>query len=132
MSSIIDHVSVNVSELETSVAFYERALAPLGIRLYMRGASGVGFGREMPSFWLRTGAGTFQTPEQVRLITPVHVCFAARSRDEVDAFHRAALDAGGRDFGAPGRRPQYHPGYYGAFVLDPDGHDVEAAIHTFA
>jgi predicted lactoylglutathione lyase len=63
------------------------------------------------------------------VITPVHVCVKANSRDDVVAFHRAALEAGGKDFGAPGLRPEYHPGYLGAFVLDPDGHNLEAVIH---
>ncbi|HVZ37346.1 MAG TPA: hypothetical protein VG963_33220, partial [Polyangiaceae bacterium] len=67
--------------------------------------------------------------QQVRVITPVHVAFAARGRAQVDAFHRAALAAGAKDFGAPGLRAEYHPNYYGAFVLDPDGHDVEAVFH---
>jgi catechol 2,3-dioxygenase-like lactoylglutathione lyase family enzyme len=128
--SIIDHLSLNVTDLERSIVFYQSALSPLEIGLLMRGASGVGFGRgQMPQFWLRQGVGTFQTDRQVQTITPVHVCFSARSRAEVDAFHEAAVAAGARDFGPPGLRPQYHPGYYGAFVLDPDGHNVEAVIH---
>jgi predicted lactoylglutathione lyase len=75
------------------------------------------------------GVTRFQTEEQLKLITPVHVAFVARSRAEVDAFHAAAVAAGGRDHGAPGPRPEYHPGYYGAFVLDPDGHNIEAVTH---
>jgi predicted lactoylglutathione lyase len=89
-----------------------------------------GFGRsKKPDFWIGKGPTSFQTPEQLRVITPTHLAFVARSRAEVDDFHRAALQAGGKDFGAPGVRPVYHPGYYGAFVLDPDGHNVEAVIH---
>ena len=129
--SILDHVSLNASDLERSSAFYRAALAPLGIGLLMRNTSGIGFGRgQQPQFWLRQGVGTFQSEAQVKTITPVHVCFSARSRAEVDAFFAAALAAGARDFGPPGVRPQYHPGYYGAFVLDPDGHNVEAVIHS--
>jgi predicted lactoylglutathione lyase len=90
-----------------------------------------GFGRgHKPDFWVGQGKTRFQTDEQVRVITPVHVCFAARTRAEVDAFYAAAIAAGGKDNGAPGVRPEYHANYYGAFVIDPDGHNVEAAIHT--
>jgi catechol 2,3-dioxygenase-like lactoylglutathione lyase family enzyme len=89
-----------------------------------------GFGREQkPDFWIGKGPTSFQRPEHLALITPVHVAFHARSREEVRAFHAAALAAGGTDFGAPGLRPEYHPGYYGAFVLDPDGHNMEAVCH---
>ena len=129
MTSIIDHVSINVGSLDASVSFYERALSPLRISLLMRGASGVGFGRRKPELWLRQGTGTFQTDAQVATITPVHICFAAESPAEVDAFHQAALAAGGRDFGPPGLRSNYHAQYYGAFVLDPDGHNIEAVHH---
>jgi catechol 2,3-dioxygenase-like lactoylglutathione lyase family enzyme len=128
--SVLDHIALNVTDYEASKAFYQQALAPLGIRLIMEGVSGAGFGRQMPQFWVRQFVGSFQTPEQLRPITPVHVSFAARSREEVIAFHVAALAAGGRDFGQPGPRPAYHPGYFGAFVLDPDGHDIEAVIHS--
>jgi catechol 2,3-dioxygenase-like lactoylglutathione lyase family enzyme len=88
-----------------------------------------GFGREKPEFWLGAGPASFQTPDQLRTITPTHVAFLAQGRAEVDAFYAAALAAGGKDFGAPGVRAHYHPNYYGAFVLDPDGHDIEAVFH---
>jgi catechol 2,3-dioxygenase-like lactoylglutathione lyase family enzyme len=78
---------------------------------------------------LRSSATTFQKPEQLEPITPVHVSVLARNRGEVDAFYEAAVAAGGRDHGKPGPRPEYHPKYYGAFVLDPDGHNLEAVIH---
>lgn len=127
---ILDHVSMNVTDYARSKAFYERALAPLGITVIMEFGKACGFGRGgKPDFWIGEGTTTFQTDEQAKRPTPMHVAFVARSRAEVDAFHAAALEAGGKDFGAPGVRPQYHPGYYGAFVLDPDGHDVEAVIH---
>lgn len=91
----------------------------------------VGFGRgPKPDFWLAIGPNSFQSADNVAIITPCHLAFAARSREEVDAFHAAALAAGGKDFGAPGPRPRYHPNYYGAFVLDPDGHNVEAVYHA--
>ncbi len=90
-----------------------------------------GFGRDKkPELWIGEGVASFQKPENVKVITPVHVSLAARSRAEVDAFYKAALAAGGKDNGAPGVREQYHPSYYGAFVLDPDGHNIEAVIHV--
>jgi catechol 2,3-dioxygenase-like lactoylglutathione lyase family enzyme len=128
--SDLDHVAINVSDFATSKRFYQQALAALGMKLIMESASGAGFGRTMPQFWLRQGTGTFQRNEDLQPITPVHVCFAARGRAEVDAFHLAALAAGGKDFGPPGLRPHYHAGYYGAFILDPDGHNVEAVTHA--
>ena len=111
---ILDHVKVNVTDLERSRAFYAAALAPLGITELWEAA----FGRDgKPEFFLRAADRT----------DPVHVAFVA-SHEQVGAFHAAALAAGGTDNGAPGPRP-YHPRYYGAFVLDPDGHNVEAVSH---
>ena len=128
--AIIDHMTLVVSDYARSKAFYEKALAPLGIAPVMEFGQACGFGRgPQPDFWIGVGPASYQTPEQLRVITPTHVAFAARSRAEVDAFHAAAVAAGARDFGKPGPRPEYHPGYYGAFVLDPDGHDIEAVIH---
>ncbi len=117
---MLDHVNIGVTDLSASRAFYELALAPLGYSALMEGVSGVGFGRNgKPAFWLsdRPPSG------------PLHVAFASPDRAGVDAFHGAALAAGGRDNGAPGLRPIYHPSYYGAFVLDPDGNNVEAVTH---
>jgi catechol 2,3-dioxygenase-like lactoylglutathione lyase family enzyme len=130
MESIIDHVSVNVTDFARSKAFYSQALAPLGIGLLMEFGMAAGYGREQkPELWLGAGKSDFQSDEQVAVLTPIHVCLRARNRAEVDAFHVAALAAGGRDNGAPGVRAHYHPGYYGAFVLDPDGHNIEAVFH---
>lgn len=129
MEHTLDHVSVHVTDYERSKKFYEAALAPLGIKLLMEFGKAGGFGRTKPELWIGEGKASFQTEAQAKAPTPVHVCVAAKKRADVEAFHRAALDAGGRDFGAPGLRPQYHPGYYAAFVLDPDGHDIEAVVH---
>jgi catechol 2,3-dioxygenase-like lactoylglutathione lyase family enzyme len=130
MEATLDHVGINVSDYERSKAFYTRALAPLGITLIMEFGKAAGFGRDgKPELWIGEGKTSFQSPEQIAVITPVHVCVKAKSRGDVDAFHRAAVEAGGKDFGAPGLRPEYHPAYYGAFVLDPDGHNIEAVIH---
>ena len=118
---MIDHVKVFVSDLERSREFYARALEPLGYRVLMQPAPlVVGLGADRPDFWLELH------PESV---TTAHVSFRAESPDVVDAFHRAALEAGGRDNGGPGLRPIYHPRYYGAFVFDPDGNNVEAVCH---
>lgn len=128
--SIIDHVGIVVSNYARSKAFYVAALGPLGIEPVMEFGPSGGLGREeKPDFWLSEAKSGGASEEQALGITPVHICFAARSRAEVDAFYRAALAAGGRDNGAPGVRAQYHPTYYGAFVFDLDGHNVEAVFH---
>lgn len=126
---MIDHTGVGVSDYARSKAFYTAALAPLGYAMLAEFSAAVtghtdvaGFGEPpKPDFWIHAGA-----PQQ----PPVHIAFRAPDRAAVDAFHRAALAAGGRDNGAPGLRPHYHPNYYGAFVLDPDGHNIEAVCHT--
>ena len=116
---MLDHVSIGVSDIERSKAFYDEALKPLGIeRLYAEGEHSAGYGQNRKAFfWIGLR-------EAVR--TGTHIAFAAIDRAAVDAFHAAALSAGGRDNGAPGLRPRYHADYYGAFVLDPDGHNIEA------
>jgi catechol 2,3-dioxygenase-like lactoylglutathione lyase family enzyme len=125
---MIDHIGFPVSDYARSKSFYEKALAPLGYTLIMEiaetgsGSPACGFGKDgKPDFWIG-GEGA--------LTGILHVALAADDRATVDAFHRAALAAGGRDNGAPGLRPHYHPNYYGAFVLDPDGHNVEAVCHA--
>jgi len=128
--SILDHVTLIVSDYARSKAFYEKALAPLGIKSIMEHGQSCGFGRDnKPEFWIGAGPTSYQKPEHVRTITPVHIAFIARNRQQVQEFHAAAIAAGGKDFGPPGVRPEYHANYYGAFVIDPDGHDVEAVIH---
>ena len=125
---MIDHIGFPVADYARSKAFYLKALAPLGYALVMEVQQDVndspaaGFGANgKPDFWIG-GEGA--------LNRSVHIAVVARDRPSVDAFYRAALAAGGKDNGAPGLRPRYHPNYYGAFVLDPDGHNVEAACHT--
>lgn len=126
---MIDHIGFAVSDLARARTFYEKALAPLGITLLMKigsdlteaGGDTLGFSNDdNPYFWIgdneRVGKGT-------------HVAFAASRRAHVDAFYKAAMTAGGRDNGAPGIREHYHPNYYAAFVLDPDGINVEAVCH---
>jgi catechol 2,3-dioxygenase-like lactoylglutathione lyase family enzyme len=129
--AILDHIGINASDYARSKAFYEKALAPLGVTAVMEYGKAVGFGRDgKPDFWIGEGATRFQKPEHLAPITPVHVCFAARSRAEVDAFYAAAIAAGGRDNGPPGIRAEYHSNYYGAFVIDPDGHNLEAVCYA--
>jgi catechol 2,3-dioxygenase-like lactoylglutathione lyase family enzyme len=125
---MIDHIGFPVSDYDRAKAFYLQALAPLGYGLVMEvqqdenDSRAAGFGADgMPDFWIG-GEGA--------LNKPLHVAFAAQDRATVDAFHRAALAAGGRDNGAPGLRPHYHANYYGAFVRDPDGHNIEAVCHA--
>jgi catechol 2,3-dioxygenase-like lactoylglutathione lyase family enzyme len=127
--SLFDHVALVVSDYARAKAFYDAALAPLGVKVMDLGAQGCGYGRDQVDFWIGPGPTRFQKAEHLQIITPVHVAFAARARAEVDAFYKAALEAGATDFGAPGIRPQYHANYYGAFVLDPDGHNIEAVFH---
>lgn len=127
---MLDHIGFSVADLGRSRAFYEAALKPLGLGVVMSltkdetgGAyEGVGFGGAdgKPFFWFGTGgqpSGGF------------HVAFTAATRAEVDAFYKAAISAGGKDNGGPGLRPHYHPHYYGAFVFDPDGANIEAVCH---
>lgn len=117
---MIDHIKLFVSDFEGSRAFYERALQPLGYRVLLAPAAGVvGMGREFPDFWIA----------QTDAPTTAHVAFRADDRELVDAFHEAAIAAGGTDNGGPGSRPQYHEHYYGAFILAPDGNNIEAVCH---
>ena len=124
---MIDHIGFPVSDYARSKAFYEQALAPLGYTVIMElaettsGSPAVGLGRDgKPDFWIG-GEGGLQGI--------MHIAIAADNRAAVDAFYHAAIAAGGKDNGAPGLRPHYHPSYYGAFVLDPDGHNIEAVCH---
>ena len=123
----LDHLGFSATDYARSRAFYEAALAPLGLRVMMEfdndGGKIAGFGADdiEPFFWIGDGG-----QHGGRL----HVCFKAKSRAEVDAFHTAVIAAGGADNGGPGLRPNYHPNYYAAFVFDPDGHNIEAVVHA--
>lgn len=125
---MIDHLGLAVRDLEKAKTFYLTALKPLGVELMVEltaeqtgDDAHLGFGAEgKPFFWIGSGK-----PVE----GPVHIAFSAPSRAAVDAFHRAALAAGGRDNGAPGIRAHYHPNYYGAFAFDLDGHNIEAVCH---
>lgn len=117
---MIDHLSLRVRELESCKQFYSAALTPLGYASVMEfpGAMGLGVAGK-PDFWLT----------QAEAAVATHVAFACKDRETVDAFYQAALAAGGKGHGAPGIRPDYHPNYYGAFVLDPEGNNIEAVCH---
>jgi len=118
---MIDHVSVGVSELQRSTRFYELALAPLGLSRLVTRPAAIGFGKNYPEFWINLRS-------DMAGVTPpsgVHICLRAKSTGEVDAFHAAALDAGGRSDGAPGLRPHDRVRYYAAFVIDLDGNRIE-------
>ena len=127
---MIDHIGFAVADYARSKAFYEKALAPLGYVLVMEvgadqtesGSPAAGFGMNgKPDFWIGGEGG---------LDKPLHVAIVAKDRAAVDAFYKAAMAAGAKDNGAPGLRPQYHPNYYAAFVLDADGHNIEAVCHA--
>jgi catechol 2,3-dioxygenase-like lactoylglutathione lyase family enzyme len=120
---VVDHIGFAVADYERSKAFYERALAPLRVTLLMEFAgAAAGFGKSgRPSFFIEAHG----EPLRGRL----HIALRAETRAQVDAFHAAAIEAGGTDNGAPGVRPIYHPDYYGAYVLDPDGNNIEAVCH---
>jgi catechol 2,3-dioxygenase-like lactoylglutathione lyase family enzyme len=121
----IDHVGVDVADFAASRRFYAAALAPLGITVMKEHEGWVLFGRDgEPAFSFAARGGI------AGRAGPIHLAFAADTREQVRAFHAAALAAGGRDNGAPGLRPQYHPDYYGAFAFDPDGHNIEAVCHA--
>ena len=125
---MIDHIGFSVSDYPRAKAFYEKALAPLGYVLIMEvqqdvnDAPAAGFGAGgKPDFWIGGEGG---------LNKPMHIAITAKDRAAVDAFYQAALAAGAKDNGPPGLRPHYHANYYGAFVLDPDGHNIEAVCHA--
>jgi len=118
---MFDHVGFGVSDYAASKAFFLKALQPLGYVVVMEGPYGLGLGPNgKPLLWLSQSA---EKPAHL------HLAFTAESREQVEAFHRAGLAAGGKDNGPPGLRPQYHPNYYGAFIIGPDGHNIEAVCH---
>jgi len=122
---VFDHIGFEVKDLQKSKRFYELVLAPLGVKLIadLVEWKAAGFGIERPQFWISAGRPTSGDDQ-------VHLCFSAKNRGEVRSFYEAAMKAGARDNGAPGSRPEYHEHYYGAFVLDLDGYNIEACCHS--
>jgi catechol 2,3-dioxygenase-like lactoylglutathione lyase family enzyme len=120
---MLDHLALQCADMDAARAFYDAVLAPLGARRLMEFPGVSGYGRDFPSFWL----GPVTTAGPAR---EVHVAFAAADRDQVQAFHRAAVAAGAEVLHEPRVWPEYHPDYYGAFVRDPDGNNVEAVCHA--
>ena len=129
---MIDHITLRVRDLAATLAFYTRALAPLGYRnaydSVHDGVGVLGFGFDAPGVGLKIDTWFVDHTEPVS--GPAHLCWRAADRAQVDAFYAAAIAAGGKDNGAPGIRAHYHPNYYGAFVFDPDGNNVEAVCHA--
>lgn len=118
---MLDHIMLRVKDYAESKRFYDEVLGTLGYRMLMEFGEGCGYGDDKPYFWI--GAAPDPHPR-------VHIAFMAKSRAQVEAFHAKALELGAQSDGAPGLRLQYHPNYYGAFVIDPNGHNIEAVIHT--
>ncbi len=116
---MLDHIGLAVSDIAKSKAFFQTALAPLGYKVQMDFAEAVGLEQDRPDFWIAKGPVTGK----------MHIAFTAANRATVKAFYDAAIAAGGKDNGGPGLRPQYHPNYYGAFIYDLDGNNIEAVCH---
>jgi catechol 2,3-dioxygenase-like lactoylglutathione lyase family enzyme len=129
---MLDHIGIKAQEIAKAKVFYDAALAPLGgkpvfeFELPNKAGRFIGYGTEpgKPRFWIQTSVGV-----PAATSGPIHLAFRASSHAQIDAFYKAALKAGGRDNGKPGPRPHYHANYYGAFVIDPDGNNVEAVCH---
>ena len=118
---MIDHIIISIADYEASKAFYLKALTPLGYSIVMEFGKAGGFGIDgKPDFWIQQGDAVKPS---------VHIAFRSQDRPTVDDFYNAAIEAGGKDNGKPGLRPHYHPNYYGAFVFDPDGNNIEAVCH---
>jgi catechol 2,3-dioxygenase-like lactoylglutathione lyase family enzyme len=125
---MIDHIGIVISNYDISKAFYSKALAPLGIELMVEVQGWAGFGAEgKTEFWF--GQVTDDEQKQNTAPIPMHLAFRASSTEAVDRFYQAAIEAGATDNGKPGKREIYHPNYYGGFVIDPDGHNLEAVCH---
>lgn len=125
---MLDHISLGVSDLARARKFYDQALKPLGFKMVfaIHGSYGYGPSKEQPQFWV---ALPLAKRRKARPSAGTHVAFQADNRKAVNAFYRAAIRAGGKDNGEPGLRPEYHSNYYGAFVIDPEGHVIEAVCH---
>ena len=122
---MFDHISIGARDIARAKAFYDAAFKPLGFSRLSADETSLGYGTASPGFWILAS----ERPVADDPKSGLHFCFTAPTRESVDAFHKAALAHGGRDNGKPGLRPHYHANYYGAFVLDPDGYNIEAVCH---
>jgi len=129
---LLDHISINVSDLDRSRRFYAMTLKPLGYRVLKDGPASAGFGVPDGDGKPRDPGGDFWISQDAPESPLTHFAFSARSREAVDAFFEAALEAGGVDNGQPDLRPRYHAHYYAAFILNPDGYNLEAVCHSEA
>ena len=119
---MFDHISIGVRDIKSAKRFYDAALKPLGYRCRSESEGSLGYGDNAIALWI----SAVKHPVQPDMESGLHFCFTAPTRASVDTFHKAGLGAGGRDNGAPGLRKDYGPGYYAAFVIDPDGYRLEA------
>jgi catechol 2,3-dioxygenase-like lactoylglutathione lyase family enzyme len=119
---MIDHLSIGVRDLAAARRFYDAVLAPLGYACLSADATSLGYGRDAAAFWVNLA----ERPVPADPASGLHICFAAPTRESVEAFHAAALGAGGTDNGRPGPRADYGPDYYAGFVVDPEGYRIEA------
>lgn len=134
---MLDHLGLTVLDFERSLAFFDQCLGAVGIKRLMTLIPGqypghnrvAGYGQKRPQFWIGERGASFWTPDHRPAASPIHVAFMVESRQLVHEFYQAAMAAGGTDFGAPEVRAHYHPNYYGGFVLDPDGNNIEAVCH---
>lgn len=128
---MICHICITVSDLEKSTNFYNSILAPLGYHKVLEFPNAVGFGNQgKPSFWIGTAPpGEYWKEGHEAGRSPIHFAFQSQTNEAVDAFHKLGLELGAEDYGAPGLREHYHSHYYGAFLIDPDGNNIEAVCH---
>jgi catechol 2,3-dioxygenase-like lactoylglutathione lyase family enzyme len=126
--SIMSHVSIGTNNVEASLSFYDRALAPLGAKRILEHPGAIAYGKQYPEFWVHTP----HDGKRASVGNGTHIGFSAASKQAVDEFYRAAIDAGAKDEGRPGPRVDYGAPYYGCFVRDPDGHKIEAAFWDFS
>jgi len=123
--SMINHLSIGVRDVARAKSFYDATLGALGYKCLSAGETSLGYGDGSVALWINEA----KSPVKADPNSGLHLCFTAASRKAVDSFHKAALKAGGKDNGKPGLRTDYSPDYYGAFVIDPDGNNVEAVCH---
>lgn len=128
---MLDHLCITIKNLEVSKSFYTTVLEPLGYGVVAEYGKSVGFGKDgKPSFWIgEDKPGAYWNDDHAAGSAPIHIAFVATDREQVNTFHRVGVAAGATDYGEPGLRPLYHDNYYGSFLIDPDGNNIEAVCH---